>query len=56
MGQNIVIGTHGNTMALIMNFFDEKYDFNFWKALEMPDIYKFRFEGSRLTKVRKVWK
>ncbi|MEN1935279.1 histidine phosphatase family protein [Paenibacillus sp. 102] len=39
-GKNIVIGTHGNIMVLIMNYFDSKYDFSFWKELEMPDIYK----------------
>lgn len=29
-GSNIVIGTHGNIMVLIMNYFNEKYGFNFW--------------------------
>ncbi|CKE78423.1 phosphoglycerate mutase family protein [Streptococcus pneumoniae] len=27
--QNIVIGTHGNIMVLLMNYFDSKYDFRF---------------------------
>ena len=47
-GKNIAIGTHGNLMALIMNFFDEKYDFNFWKELDMPDVYKLSFDGEVL--------
>lgn len=42
-GKNIVIGTHGNIMVLIMNFFDEIYDYEFWKNLSMPDIYKLSF-------------
>lgn len=46
-GQNVVIGTHGNLMVLIMNYFDKRYDFEFWKRLEMPDIYKLTFQGKQ---------
>ncbi|WP_151035378.1 histidine phosphatase family protein [Bacillus wiedmannii] len=42
-GKNIVIGTHGNIMVLLMNYFDSKYDFQFWKTLHMPDVYKLTF-------------
>ncbi len=42
-GKNIVIGTHGNIMVLIMNYFNKEYDFTFWKNLDMPDIYKCTF-------------
>ncbi|WHY79870.1 histidine phosphatase family protein [Neobacillus sp. WH10] len=38
-GKNIVVGTHGNILVLIMNYFDKKYGFSFWKELNMPDIY-----------------
>lgn len=55
-GSNIVIGTHGNIMVLIMNYFNEKYGFNFWKALEMPDIYKLLFDGTTLKQVKRIWK
>ncbi|WP_141546952.1 histidine phosphatase family protein [Bacillus sp. AFS053548] len=54
-GKNIVIGTHGNLMVLIMNYFDQKYDFNFWNELAMPDIYKLTFEGKSLVKVKRIW-
>lgn len=54
-GENIVIGTHGNIMVLIMNFFDSQYDFSFWQNLQMPDIYKLTFNGKALTNVEKVW-
>lgn len=54
-GKNIVIGTHGNMMVLIMNFFDQKYDFNFWNELAMPDIYKLTFEGESLVEVKRIW-
>lgn len=54
-GKNIVIGTHGNIQVLIMNYFDEKYDFTFWKNLNMPDIYKLTFENKKLLKVNRIW-
>ena len=50
-GQNIVIGTHGNIMVLIMNYFEETYDFDFWKKLDMPDVYKLTFEDLILKEV-----
>jgi 2,3-bisphosphoglycerate-dependent phosphoglycerate mutase len=55
-GKNIVVGTHGNIMVLIMNFFDKKYDFSFWKELHMPDIYKLTFNGTTLKEVNRIWK
>ncbi|MGG0299910.1 histidine phosphatase family protein [Bacillus albus] len=45
-GKNIVIGTHGNIMVLLMNYFDSKYDFQFWKTLHMPDVYKLTFDNN----------
>lgn len=50
-GENIVIGTHGNIMVLIMNYFAEQFDFKFWQELEMPAIYRLIFEGKRLVEV-----
>jgi 2,3-bisphosphoglycerate-dependent phosphoglycerate mutase len=55
-GKNIIVGTHGNIMVLIMNFFDKKYDFSFWKELHMPDIYKLTFNGTTLKEVNRIWK
>ncbi|HFK1509197.1 MULTISPECIES: histidine phosphatase family protein [Bacillus cereus group] len=44
--KNIVIGTHGNIMVLLMNYFDSKYDLQFWKTLHMPDVYKLTFDNN----------
>ncbi|MFZ3590115.1 histidine phosphatase family protein [Bacillus sp. DJP31] len=54
-GKRIAIGTHGNIMVLIMNYFDHKYDFSFWKELEMPDIYKLTFDKHNLIDVKRLW-
>ncbi|HEY4554233.1 MAG TPA: histidine phosphatase family protein, partial [Bacillaceae bacterium] len=56
VGKNIVIGTHGNIMVLIMNHFNQSFDYNFWRQLEMPDIYKLSFEGKRLVNTEKLWR
>jgi 2,3-bisphosphoglycerate-dependent phosphoglycerate mutase len=55
-GNNIAIGTHGNIMVLIMNYFDENYGFNFWRELDMPDIYKLTIDGTTLKEVNRIWK
>ena len=55
-GQNVVIGTHGNIMVLIMNYFDPIYDFEFWKQLEMPDIYQLSFIDQQLIEVKRLGK
>lgn len=54
-GGNIVIGTHGNIMALIMNFYDKRYNYEFWKSLNMPDIYKLSFHNEKLEEVKQIW-
>lgn len=53
-GENIVIGTHGNIMVLIMNYYDSNYDYNFWKQLKMPDIYKLSFENKIIKEISHV--
>ena len=55
-GKKVVIGSHGNIMVLIMNYFDNKYDFQFWKELSMPDIYRLTFEENTLVDVKRIWK
>ncbi|HFJ9250365.1 histidine phosphatase family protein [Bacillus anthracis] len=52
--KNIVIGTHGNIMVLLMNYFDSKYDFQFWKTLHMPDVYKLTFDNNRFISAEKI--
>lgn len=54
-GENIVIGTHGNIMVLIMNYYDNKFNYDFWERLNMPDIYKLSFENGVLRDVKHIW-
>jgi 2,3-bisphosphoglycerate-dependent phosphoglycerate mutase len=54
-GENIAIGTHGNIMVLIMNYYDKEYNYDFWQRLNMPDIYKLSFENEVLIDVKHIW-
>ena len=54
-GKRIAIGTHGNIMVLMLNYFDDKYGYTFWKELDMPDIYKVTFDQHELVNVEKLW-
>lgn len=55
-GNTIAVGTHGNIMVLIMNALDKRYDYDFWKQLEMPDIYKLSFYENQLIGVERIWR
>jgi 2,3-bisphosphoglycerate-dependent phosphoglycerate mutase len=54
-GKKIVIGTHGNIMTIILNYFDSKYRFEFWKQTSKPDIYKLEFVEKKLMSVERLW-
>ncbi len=55
IGKKIAIGTHGDIMTLMLNYFDQRYGYAFWKSMTMPDIYKVRVEGKRLIEVKRMW-
>lgn len=55
-GKNIAVGTHGNIMTLMLNYFDDSYGLEFWKQTSKPDIYKLSFDGNgRLLDVNRLW-
>lgn len=55
-GQKIVIGTHGDIMTLIFNYYDPSYGYDFWANTTMPDIYKLEFDrDGRLVQVTRLW-
>lgn len=54
-GGNIVVGTHGNIMTIIMNYFDEQYGYKFWKSTSKPDVFKLIFKDDQLIEVKRIW-
>lgn len=53
--KTIIIGTHGNVMTIIMNYFNKYYGYEFWKNTSKPDIYKLVFSGETLISVQRIW-
>ena len=53
--QHIVLSTHGNLMALIMQVFDPSLDFMFWKSLTMPDVYRLNISQSGEGLIQRMW-
>jgi 2,3-bisphosphoglycerate-dependent phosphoglycerate mutase len=54
-GQHVVIATHGNLLALILNGLDSSFGYEFWLAMTFPDIYELTFRGDRLTEVVRIF-
>ncbi|RIX53754.1 histidine phosphatase family protein [Paenibacillus nanensis] len=54
-GKTIVIGTHGNMMTIIMNYYDNRYGYAFWKQSSKPDVYRLTFQENRLMAVERIW-
>ncbi|MGM7681139.1 histidine phosphatase family protein [Cytobacillus sp. Hm23] len=54
-GQKIALGTHGAVMALMMEYYDSKYDLNFLLSTSKPDVYKMEFNGQTLIDVTRLW-
>ncbi|WP_246627947.1 histidine phosphatase family protein [Paenibacillus oenotherae] len=54
-GKNIVIGTHGNIMTIIMNYYDAEYGYAFWNQTSKPDIYSMMFNRNRLERIERIW-
>ncbi|MHA6531207.1 histidine phosphatase family protein [Paenibacillus sp. BAC0078] len=54
-GSTLAIGTHGDIMTLMMNYFDSQYGFEFWQSTTMPDIYRLDFVGKELMEITREW-
>ena len=52
----VVLSTHGNLMALILQAFDPSIDFTFWKSLTMPDIYNLAISSSEKASIQRIWR
>ena len=53
--QHIVVSTHGNLLALILNGLDEAYGYEFWRRLSFPDVYRLTFDSGKLSTVARDW-
>jgi 2,3-bisphosphoglycerate-dependent phosphoglycerate mutase len=53
-GEHLVLSTHGNLMALVLQHYDPLIDYSFWRALTMPDVYELRIEDAESSIIR-LW-
>jgi 2,3-bisphosphoglycerate-dependent phosphoglycerate mutase len=53
--EHVVLSTHGNLMALILQIFDPSVDFMFWKSLTLPDIYRLKISRSGKGVMQRLW-
>jgi broad specificity phosphatase PhoE len=51
----VVLSTHGNLMALILQAFDPSIGFSFWKSLTMPDIYQLTIKQAGSGSIKRLW-
>jgi 2,3-bisphosphoglycerate-dependent phosphoglycerate mutase len=55
LDDHVVLSTHGNLLALILQAYDPSIDFTFWKSLTMPDVYRLCIRGARCVTIRRLW-
>jgi 2,3-bisphosphoglycerate-dependent phosphoglycerate mutase len=44
---HLILSTHGNLLALLLQHFDPRVDFILWKSLTMPDLYELQVNSGR---------
>lgn len=54
-GHNVIIGTHGLVMTLMMGYFDPQYNLEFLLGTSKPDIYKMEFDEGMFTGSKRLW-
>ncbi len=54
-GAHWVLATHGNLLALVLQYFDPAVGFPFWRSLTMPDIYRLSLSSAGAVGIERVW-
>jgi 2,3-bisphosphoglycerate-dependent phosphoglycerate mutase len=52
--QTVVLATHGNLLALLLNAFDRRVNFDFWKSLAFPDAFELQLLPSGAGVFRRI--
>jgi 2,3-bisphosphoglycerate-dependent phosphoglycerate mutase len=52
---HIVLSTHGNLLALLLQHFDPSIGFPFWRSLSMPDVYRLDLSTAGEVVIRRLW-
>ena len=54
-GERIVVSTHGNLLALVLNAFDSSFGYQFWTRMTFPDVYETTFDHTGLESVDRIY-
>jgi 2,3-bisphosphoglycerate-dependent phosphoglycerate mutase len=55
-GETIVIATHGNLLALLVNHYFPHQGYQFWKALTNPDVYCLAVQPDGDSELLRLWR
>jgi 2,3-bisphosphoglycerate-dependent phosphoglycerate mutase len=55
VAEHVVLSSHGNLVALILQQFDPEIGFDFWRALTLPDIYRAQAHSDGGITVDHLW-
>jgi 2,3-bisphosphoglycerate-dependent phosphoglycerate mutase len=53
--EGVVLSTHGNLLALILQSLDSSHGYETWRAMTFPDVYRLVFDGAKLLHVERGW-
>lgn len=53
--EHIVLATHGNLLALILQAYDPSVDFGLWQSLTMPDVYRLDLGRDGRALIDRLW-
>jgi 2,3-bisphosphoglycerate-dependent phosphoglycerate mutase len=53
--KHIVISSHGNLLAVLLQHFDSSIDYHFWKMMTFPDIYQLRISPPGIGVIVRLW-
>ena len=51
---NIIVAGHGTWLGVILNYFDDSFDYEHWRNIRMPDIYLFKYLNRNLKEIKKI--
>lgn len=52
--ENTIIVTHGNLMSLLLNNYDNSFNFDCWKALSNPDVFLLSYINN-VVNMERLW-
>ena len=54
-GKRVMVATHGTLLALILNAFESRLGYDFWRTLTFPDVFAVTFAPARPVEISRAW-